>query len=494
MNSALWSTIRRLFEVEKLSRRAIAHRLGLHRATVRRALSSTQGAPRPKPRSKSGSDLLRAHVGYLDQRLKDYPELSGRKLFEEIRQQGYGGSYTTLKNHLQPLRARPQAFLRLETPPGEFAQVDWANVGTIPIGSVRRKLSCFVMVLSYSRMLYLEFTLSQCLEDFLACHVHAFDFFGGVPKRINYDNLKTVVLSRVGPDIRFHPQFMDFAGAYLFEPIPCNVRAAWEKGKVESAIKYIRSSFLAGLTIEDGGRLGRDAAIWRDTVANARIHGATRQQPLDRFQTEKPLLQPLPAHPYDTRIIRTVKATRQALVHFESNRYSVPWIQAGRTMTLKAAGYDLWIFNGIQEVAHHRRSYEKHGAIENPAHYEGLLAERKKAHAAKHHAAFLALAPECAAYLTGLAQSELNLPGQLAKIQGLLERYGKTEVAGAVAHALTFRAFGASYLQRIIHQKRAARNMSEPQPIVLTKKPDWSRLAVEQTDLSLYDELFEEQP
>ncbi|MBI4424282.1 MAG: IS21 family transposase [Elusimicrobia bacterium] len=237
MDTETWASVRRLHEVEKLSKSAIAKRLGIHRWTVRRALASPTGPPADLPRRPQTPGKLEAYREYLSRRLKEYPELNGAKLLVELRRMGYAGGYTILKDYLHTVRPKTiKAFLRLETLPGEFAQVDWANVGTIVIGNAKRKVSCFVMVLSYSRMMYLEFTLSQCLEDFLAAHINAFKFFGGVVKKVNYDNLKTVVLARVGQDIRFHPRFMDFAGAYLFEPIPCGVRQAHEKGKVENGI------------------------------------------------------------------------------------------------------------------------------------------------------------------------------------------------------------------------------------------------------------------
>jgi transposase len=495
MESELWATIRRLFEVEKLSRAAIARRLNVNRRTVRRAITSPEGPPRPSGSRRTGTVLLAPYTAHMEQRIKNYPELSGRKLFLEIREQGYAGGYTLVKSFLHPLRNKPKAFLRLETLPGEYAQVDWGHAGTIRIGNRTWRLSCFAMVLSHSRMLYLEFTLSQKLEDFMRCHVNAFAFFGGVPKRINYDNLKSVVLSRVGRDIRFHPRFMDFAGYYLFEPVPCNVRAAWEKRKVESAIKYVRSAFLAGRTITSWSGLNEEAGRWRDEEANVRIHGTTRERPVDRFAAEKGRLQPLPPRPYDTRVVDSgVETGRQALIHFDANRYTVPHALAGKTLTLKADIHQVDLYDGIRCVASHARCYEKHRLIENPDHHEGLLAARRKAKSGRIQAGFLALAPECTEYLSGLVQSELDLSAHVGKIMDMAALYGKTEVAGAVAHALRFKAFGAGYIQRIIHQRRAARDMPEPQPVVLTKKPDWNRLAVEQTDLAVYDELFEDRP
>lgn len=493
MDSNLWATIRRLFEVEKLSKSAIAVRLGIHRWTVRRALASPQGPPIDLPRKDAGRGKLIPYRDYIQTRLKEYPELSAKKIFKEILPMGYGGGYSGVKKYIHRLRTPvPKAFLRLETLPGEFAQVDWANIGTVLVGSAHRKLSCFVMVLSYSRMLYLEFTLSQCMEDFLACHVNAFRFFGGVPKKINYDNLKIVVLSRIGRNIQFHPRFLDFAGVHLFDPIPCNIRAGWEKGKVENGIKFIRSAFLAGRLITSWGQIQKEAVLWRDQEANLRLHGTTRERPVDRFTTEKPLLQPLPPHPYDTAIVCSVQSNSQALFHFQSNRYSVPCQWVGRDLTLKAYPHSLEIFDGLTRVAQHPRSYEKHQIIENPHHFEGILAQRKKAQATKTQESFLSFCPEAKEYLAGLLATEIHVPSHLAKIQKLIELYGKSAIASALLQALRFKAFGAGYIQRILLQQRAAKNMSEPQPIVLSRKPQWNQLAVEQTDLAVYDQLFDE--
>jgi transposase len=490
MDAELWAAIRRLFEIEKLSQSAIAARLRLHRQTVRQALASPEGPP-PDRRHGISRGRLEPYKSYLQSRLKEYPELSGAKLMIEIQKMGYPGGYTVLKDYLQTLRPKKrEAFLRLETLPGEYAQVDWANVGRVLIGNAQRPVSCFVMVLSFSRMMYLEFTLSQCLEDFMAAHVNAFRFFGGLPKKINYDNLKTVVLSRVGKDIRFHSRFMDFAGYYLFEAVPCNVRAAWEKGKVESAIKYIRSAFLAGRPLVNVSRLNEEGRIWLDTQANVRLHGGTHERPIDRFAVEAAQLQNLPAKDYDCSIVCSAHVNKQAFVHFQANRYSVPAAHVEKVLTLKATTQTVGFYDGPKLLASHLRCYEKYRVIEDPAHFAQLLAERKKAAQTKLIETFLNLDPECRDYLKGLNAVEFHLPAQLQKIQDLVRLYGPAEVISAVRHALKFQAFGAHYLQNIILQRRAAKNLPPPQNVYLLKKPQWNQVTVEPTDLSLYDDLF----
>lgn len=489
MEAETWSEIKRLYEIERLSIREIARLMRKDRKTVRRALGAANLPLRkspPPPPSK-----LDPFKGTIQERLNEYPQIKGTRLFEEIKKRGYSGSKTILQGYLREVRPRKkEVFLRTETLPGEYAQVDWANCGTIQIGNAVRKLSCFVMVLSYSRMMYLEFTLSQCLEDFIACHIHAFEFFGGVPKRILYDNLKTVCLSRMGKNIRLNPKFLEFSGIYLFEPVLCNPGRGNEKGKVESGIKYIRSSFLEGRPILSWPTLICDAVHWRDEVANVRIHGTTREKPMDRFQREKPVLQILPVHSYDPSIIRALKATSQALVHFDGNAYSVPYTYAYKTLLLKATPQEVRLFQDIRLLAIHHRCYERGVVIEDPKHYEGLLAEKKKAFTHKIQEQFLSLGDPSKSYLDGLVRSELQLSNHIAKIMECVCLYGKTEVLQAMDHALLHKAYGASYLKNIILQQRAARGIKEFVPITIPQKPAWTQLCVEEQDLSLYDDLF----
>lgn len=495
MDAELWATIRRLFGVEKLSRNAIARQLGIHRATVAKALQLGSGFIQEKRGRKPRSSKLDPYKAYLENRLKQYPKLSGTKLLTELRTLGYTGGHSILREYLSQIRpAIRETFFRIETLPGEFAQVDWANCGTIRIGNALRKLSCFVMVLSYSRMLYLEFTLSQCFEDFIACHINAFKFFQGVTKKCLYDNLKAVCLYRSGSDVRFNPKFMEFVGLYGFEPVLCNVGRGNEKGKVESQIKYIRLNFLAGREITSWPGLQIEACDWRDNVANIRIHGTTREKPILRWELEKPHLLPLPDAVFDASIIRPVKATSQALVRFDGNAYSVPHQWAYKNLTLKATTYQIKIWDTAKLLATHDRSYERGVVVENPQHYEGLLAIKKEALAAKTKDAFLILGKEAEQYLQGLIETELNIPHHIAKIMEYVHLYGKTEVLGALEHALRFKAFGAPYIHNIILQKRASRGLTKPQPIVIARKPEWTKLAVEEPDLSLYDDLFAKEP
>lgn len=490
METHLWAEIRRLRQVEHCSLSEIARRMHMDRKTVRIALQE-EILPERKAR-RVQSSKLDAYKTYITDRLKEYPQLPATVLYEEILPLGYTGKQRILWQYLATVRQKKrETFLRIETLPGAYAQVDWANCGTVQIGTAVRKISCFVMVLSYSRMMYLAFRLSQCREDFIQCHINAFTFFGGVPRKILYDNVKTVVLSRMGNDIRMNPQFLAFAGTFLFEPVCCNPGRGNEKGKVESGIKYIRSSFLSGKPIA-WPHINADAVHWRDEIANVRVHATTRERPLNRFEQEKTRLLPFPEKPYDASIIRPVNASSQALVPFDGNRYSVPYARAYNTLTLKATLHDICVFAGIHRVALHKRSYERGMVIEDPSHYAGLLAEKKKAFASKLKDHFLGLGELSHAYLDGLLKTDLQLPHHIRSIMEYVQMYGKTEVLQAMDHALQHNAYGAPYLKNIIFQQRSARGMQESVPIVIPAKPAWTRISVEEQDLSLYDDLCAE--
>lgn len=499
MNAETWAEIKRLKGLEGLSTSEIARRMRLDRKTVRQALRST-GLPRRKtPERASKLDPFKGHIRG---RLEEFPRITSVRLLRELKEVGFQGGISQLKAFVATLRVKaPEAFFRLETLPGEQGQVDWANCGAIKIGNATRNLSAFVMVLSYSRMMYAEFALSQCLEDFLEAHRRAFEFFGGVPKKLLYDNLKAVCLARLGSEIRFNPRFIEFSGHCLFEPVLCQPGHGNEKGKVERGIKYLRSSFLDGRELTDWGKANAELWKWLAEVANVRRHAVTRRRPIDRFtEDEKPKLQPVPALALDLSIIRAVKATSQALVQFEGNQYTIPFFFASKMLTLKATTREVRVFDRERPIAKHARSYERGRVIENPAHYAGLLDAKKAARTAKLTDRFLALASASQrdrealqALLKGMLEGELNVHRHLAKIMDLAETYGRTEILQAAHEAIGRGLFGANYLQNIVMQNRARRGEPDPAALAIPAKPEWEELSVPERDLAGYDALFEEE-
>ena len=489
MNIETWAYIRHLFFVQKLQKKVIARKLGLDPKTVRRALRKESFDKAPSsPRPSKLDDFKNT----IDDLLSAYPTISAVRIYEKITQNGYCGGITILRNYLRSIRKTDKPFLVITTLPAEQAQVDWGSLGSI-IGGSAQKISCFLMILSFSRMLYLEFFPLQSLENFMAAHVRAFQFFGGVPHSIRYDNLKSVVLTRFGSSIQFNSRFLDFAAHYLFTPSVCNVRSPHEKGAVENGIRYVKRNFLPARTFLSLADCNRQACAWRDDIANCRIHGTTKQRPIDLFaEKEKTALSCLPHNPYDTRILRSVKSTSQCLVSFETNRYSVPFAFASKFLTLKADDRLVSIYDKDKLIAQHPRCREKHRLIENRDHYKGLLPSRPKAFFFKHRDLILSLGDTAQRYFEALTTTNLAVPHHLKKITRLIELYGKTEVLGAMDHALSYQAFGHDYLLNIILAKR--RKRSQPlAPSLPSSKVDpllISSTWVEERDLSVYDNRF----
>jgi transposase len=222
--------LRQLYDEKGLNVSQIAAELQLDPKTVAKWIEQPTYQPRQGTKRPSKLDSFKGQISAL---LERHP-YTAQQLLQQLRQQGYAGGYSILKEFVRQVRpVRKPAYLMLEFAPGECAQVDWGNFGSVSVGSTRRRLSFFVMVLCYSRLLYVEFTLSEGMEQFLSCHRHAFEFFQSVPLKVVIDNLKVGVLRHpFGEKALFHPRYLDLAAHYGFQPVACNVRKANEKGKV----------------------------------------------------------------------------------------------------------------------------------------------------------------------------------------------------------------------------------------------------------------------
>lgn len=359
-----------------LSISAIARQTGRDRKTVRKIINAGQSGESDKPakRRRKKGEKLAPFEGYLRQRISE-GVLNTRKLLRELKTRGYEGGLTQLILYVQPYRTsrEERAVMRYETQPGQQAQVDWSSFGYISVDGRQQRLYGFVMTLGYSRMMYVEFTTSIEVSSWLRCHQHAFEYFGGVPREMLHDNLKTAVLSRgAGGKIHWNPRYLDFALYYGFSPYPCKPYRAQTKGKVERSVSYVQQNFWVGTHFADLADLNRQVAEWLATVASVRIHGTTGVTPVSRFADEA--LQPLPITRFDTSQITHRQATRDCTVHYRGNVYSVPAMHAGQLLLLKESE-DGWlrIFTAEQQlVAEHRVAHGRYQRVIVEAHYAGL--------------------------------------------------------------------------------------------------------------------------
>jgi transposase len=468
---------------QRLTVAQTARALALDARTVAKWASVEQFHPRAGVPRVSKLD---AYKGQVVRWLDTHP-YSAQQIFQRLHEAGYEGGITIVKDYVHRIRPRHQeAFLKLDFAAGECAQVDWGEYGSIAVGSTRRRLSFFLMVLCYSRLMYLEFTVSQKMEFFLACHENAFAAFGGCPSRIMVDNLKSAVLQRlVGAAPVFNPKYLDFSRHWGFEITPCNVRAGNEKGRVENGVGYVKKNFLAGLELADFAAMQPAATLWLDTVANVRIHGATHQRPIDRFDDERAHLRPLNPAGFDLARVCTVRATKQFRVPLDTNHYSVPARYAGQRLMLKAYADRVCIYDADQLVWRHPRSMDRHKDIEEPEHARQLLVQRKSAREQRLLVHFLALSPRAQAYREGLEAKRVNARVHLRKILALAELHGKEAVARALDDGIELQAFSAEYIANILAARRRIDN--EPAPLQLTRRADLLDLEIPEPDLSIYD-------
>ena len=359
----------------------------------------------------------------------DAHPLSAQQVFQRLCEAGYDGGPSIVKAYVHRIRPRPRAaFLTLAFAPGEVAQVDWGEWGSIAVGNTRRRLSFFVMVLAYSRQLYVEFALSQGMEHFLTAHIRAFEALG-VPRKVMVDNLRTAVLAHVrGEPPRFNPRYLDFARHYGFEVVACNVAKGNEKGRVERAVGYVKANFLHGQELPDFAALNPAVRVWLETVANVRLHRDTQRRPAELWAEERAHLQPVNPRRFDVGRVLAVRADRQFRVTFETNRYSVPARFAGTPLTLKAYPEHLCIYRDQDLVARHVRSYERHQDIADPDHAKALVAQRRHAQEAHALARFLALSPQAPKYHEGLLERRGNALSHVRKILALADIHGTDAV------------------------------------------------------------------
>src|SRR5690606_21966588 len=284
---------------------------------------------------------------------------NANRLLHELRELGYTGGVTILKDYLKPYRPprQPKAVVRFELGPGEQAQVDWGEFAYTDLRGRRRKVYGFVMVLSYSRAMYVEFVEQQDLSTLLRCHLHAFGALGGVPKTILYDNMKTVVLSRQGSKVEYHPRLLDFALLAGFMPRSCRPYRAQTKGRVERVIGYLKQSFWPGARFTDLVDLNRRVQAWVAEVAHRRTHGTTGRRPAEMLQEEQAHLAPLrPPAVFADLLVEERRVSRDGYVSYGGSRYGVPWRYAGRYVSVQADEVTVEIRDGDRVIARHPRA------------------------------------------------------------------------------------------------------------------------------------------
>jgi transposase len=372
----LWHEIHSRWKLKE-TKEAIARAVSLDVRTVRRVLR--QEAPRAYERVRRGSPLLAGFEDRIRRRVAAVGYCA-QAIYEELRAQGYHGGYDVVRRFVSPLReeATVEATMRFETPPGRQGQADWGQCWTI-ISGKRMKVHLFILTLGCSRKMYAVATTDEKMPAFLRSHEEAFKFLGGVPHEIVYDNLKSVVLGRdfEGSRFEWNPVFWDFSRYYDFRPNPHRPYRPQTKGKVESGVKYVKR-FLRGKEFQSLDDLNSQLLDWIINVADERVHGTTHRRPADMFLEEKDLLlstKGRPAYVLEERAVRHV--SRDCLVAFETNRYSVPFRLAGKRVEVLTDGEMIKIYHGGELISSHPRIEGSYQASVDKSHYWGLYKHAK---------------------------------------------------------------------------------------------------------------------
>jgi transposase len=468
-----------------MPKRRIAAQLGISPTTVYAALKNHSAPAYQRKHSPSLLDPFKQHI---QERLLQF-DLTAARLFDEIQEQGYTGSYDLVKRFVAQVRPAkpPEVTVRFETQPGDQAQMDWADFGSFTDATGRtHRLYAFVMVLSYSRLLYLEFTTDLSVQTLIRCHLSALRFFGGVPREVLYDNQKAVVLTRADSQVQFQPEFLAFAKLAGFQPRLCAPYRARTKGKVERPIHYIRSRFFAGRRVSSLAELNRQAAQWRDRKANVRVHRTTHAVPHERWREEQPALLPLPKQAFPYRPAERRRVAKDCFVDWKANRYSVPWHLSGQEVEVHEDAGQLVVCSNGNEVARHDLVLGRGEWRRQEEHHTGMPRDARPPAFGPLRQEFLATFPAAQEFLAGcIRQHAGNAAYHLRRILGLLAEFPPDVVTAALARATAHSAFTAATVRNCCEQVEPV--PPEPTPLHLTRRPLDAYDVVQERPLAAYE-------
>ncbi|MBI2318093.1 MAG: IS21 family transposase, partial [Betaproteobacteria bacterium] len=467
------NTIHRLHWAEKWPLRKIARHLHIGRRTLAKYLA-TPVPERTHRRRDSKLDSFKPAIAEL---LAQDPAAHAVVITQRLRSVGYDGGVTIVKDHLRSVRGNAdakRAYVRMEPGPGERFDIDWGHFEAIVYDGAPRKLYAFCLVECHSRKMYLEFTHSQSFETLARCHIHAFAAMGGIARELWYDNMSTVVAEHDGNLVRFHPRFLAFARQHGFFPHACHVAAAWEKGKVERAIGYVRANFWPLRSFVDLPDVNSQAQQWLREIANQRRHRETGQTPQERFRPE--CLRPLPAIEPDYRDSVDALVHKDLRLSFDGNRYCAPPRYVCHRLTVKADSSSVTLYDQHKEIVRYPRSWQRGQTFGAERFQKELFAQLAAAQRSAAQQRLVALlGPVAEEYLRRLADTDRSLSRQVRELLVLIREYGPDATATAISQAHAAGAFGADYIGNILRQQQVRRQI---QPPLQLRDPELNQLTL----------------
>jgi len=488
IDDAKEAEILRLYHAEKWPVNTIAGDLGVHHGVVERVLRAELS---PACRLVRPSQID-PYIPFIQKTLEAHPRLRASRLYDMCVARGYTGGPDHFRHRVRQLRPKrvAEAFLRRRPLPAEEAQVDWGHFGRVSIGRANRQLMAFVMVLSWSRMIFLRFFLGAPMECFLRGHVQAFQAFGGVARVLLYDNLKSAVLERRGDAIRFHPTILALSKHYHFEPRPVAVARGNEKGRVERAIRFVRESFFPARKWKDLADLNAQAQVWCEDRAASRPWVDDKARRVHEvFGEERELLIDLPDNPFPTDLITEVKIGKTPYARFDSNDYTVPHTHVRRVLTIAASETRVRILEGTEVLADHQRSYDRGQQIEERAHIDLLVESKRNARKARASDRLTQAAPTVEELIRKLAERGLNIGSACGQLLRLLDQYGGAQLERAAREALEKDMPEPRSVRLILDRMRLDEDRPTRIPVDLPDDPRITGLVVRPHSLETYDAL-----
>jgi len=479
--------ILRYHHVEKWPVGTISKQLGVHHDTVHRVLSQ-KGVS--KPERCPQSSMIDDYLPFIIKTLEQYPLLCASRLYAMVKERDYPGGPDHFRHLIAQHRPRktPEAFLRLKTLPGEQAQVDWGHFGHLTIGQAKRPLMAFVIVLSWSRQIFLRFYLNQQMANFLRGHEAAFEYWQGLPKVLLYDNLKSAVLERQGDAIRFNPQLLEFASHYRYEPRPVAVYRGNEKGRVERSIRYIRDNFFAAREFTDIDDLNAQADKWCQGQSADRLCPEDKSMTVrTAFEQEQSHLLKLPENQWPCDERDEVKVGKTPYVRFDKNDYSIPHTYTQKILTVTATLKQVRVLDGQTEIASHTRCFDKDQQIENPEHIEALIQQKSKARHHRGQDRLIHAVPACRELLNQAALRGDALGTITSTLLRLLDRYGAEELDIAVREAIEKQVPHPNAVRQTLQKRRDEHCKKPPIAIPLPDDKRVKNLTVKTHALKSYD-------
>jgi transposase len=471
----------------------IGTQLGRHHDTVERVLAQSglevhKESARPR--------LVDAYLPFLKETLAKYPRLGASRLWSMAKARGYAGSksgFRAIVSRLRPRRAA-EAYLRRRVLPGQEAQVDWAHFGKITIGRAIRDLWVFVMVLSYSRLRFLIFSLRAAMPSFLAGHVKAFRFFKAAPRTVLYDNLRSAVLEREGDAVRFHPTLLALAGHYRFEPRACAPYRPNEKGRVERAIRDARENFFAAREYKSIADLNEQARAWCLEIAKERKVPDARDTTCEAaFLEERSKMIELPGDDFPIEERVEVRVGKTPYVRFDKNDYSVPHTHVQRSLTVRATNDRVRVVDPeapTEVLADHPRTFDRDQRVESSGHLQALVEQKRRAHQSRGFDRIFGVVPSSRAMMEHIAEHGGNLGATTSGLLQMLDRVGAEMLERAVAEVIVRDQMNLRAIHHVLDRLR--HEAGQPPPLSVPVTTDARAMVqVRPHALSTYDQLHE---